>query len=98
MCLGIPGLIVRRWAEPDGALLADVYFVGEIRTVLLNYLPDLEVGDFTIVHAGFALTKLDAAEAAKTIALMREVGLLGSPTEPRAAPPQATDVFDAAQR
>jgi hydrogenase expression/formation protein HypC len=98
MCLGIPGLILRRWAEPDGALLAEAYFVGETRTVRLNYLPDLEVGDFTIVHAGFALTKLDAAEAAKTIALMREVGVLGSPTEPCAALPRPAGVFDAAQR
>lgn len=99
MCLGIPGLIVRRWEEPDGALLADVYFVGEMRTVRLNYLPDLQVGDFTIVHAGFALTKLDAAEATKTIALMREVGVLGSPSELRAAAdPPAAPLFDATQR
>ena len=98
MCLGIPGLIVRRWEEPDGALLAEVYFVGEMRTVRLNYLPDLEVGDFTIVHAGFALTKLGAAEATKTIALMRDVGVLGSPAELRAAAALAADPFVAAQR
>ena len=77
MCLGIPGLIIRRWEQPDGAILAEADFAGEVRTVRLNYLPDLEVGDYTIVHAGFALTKLVPAEASKTIALMREVGLLG---------------------
>lgn len=83
MCLGIPGLIVRRWEEPDGAILAEADFAGELRTVRLNYLPDLQVGDHTIVHAGFALTRLERAEAARTIALMRDVGLLGpSSAEP----------------
>lgn len=78
MCLGVPGRIIRRWVQADGAILAEADFVGELRTVRLNYLPDLQVGDFTIVHAGFALTKLAPAEAAKTIALMREVGLLSA--------------------
>ncbi|MDP2712121.1 MAG: HypC/HybG/HupF family hydrogenase formation chaperone [Solirubrobacteraceae bacterium] len=77
MCLGIPGRIVRRWVQDDGAILAEADFAGELRTVRLNYLPDLQVGDFTIVHAGFALTKLDPDEAARTTALMRDVGLLG---------------------
>lgn len=45
--------------------------------IRLNDLPDLTVGDSTIVHAGFALTRPDEAEADKTIALMREVGLPG---------------------
>lgn len=75
MCLGVPGRIVERWEE-EGALLARADFVGEERVIRLNYLPDLAVGDHVIVHAGFALTRLDPEEAAKTIALMREVGLL----------------------
>jgi hydrogenase expression/formation protein HypC len=77
VCLGIPGRIVRRWEEPDGAIVADADFAGDLRRVRLNYLPDLQVGDFTIMHAGFALTRLDPQEAARTIELMREVGLLG---------------------
>lgn len=76
MCLGIPGLIVRRWEEPDGAILAEVDFAGEMRIVRLNYLPDLQPGDHTIVHAGFALTRLDPAEAAETLRVMRETGVL----------------------
>lgn len=76
MCLGVPGKIVARWSEPDGALLARADFVGEERVIRLNYLPDLQVGDYTIVHAGFALTAVTEEEAAKTIAVMREVGLL----------------------
>lgn len=76
MCLGIPGRIVQRWEEPDGAILADVDFAGELRTIRLNYLPDLQVGDYTIVHAGFALTRLDPDEAAATLRIMRETGVL----------------------
>ena len=76
MCLGIPGQIVRRWTEDDGAIVAEIDFAGELRQARLNFLPDLQVGDYTIVHAGFALTKLDAAAAHETLALMRASGLL----------------------
>ncbi|EON22107.1 HypC/HybG/HupF family hydrogenase formation chaperone [Nocardioides allogilvus] len=76
MCLGVPGQIRERWTDEEGALLARTDFVGEERVIRLNYLPDLDVGDWTIVHAGFALTRLDEAEAHKTIAMMRDVGLL----------------------
>lgn len=82
MCLGVPGRITDRWQQVDGALLAHADFVGEIRVIRLTYLPDLEVGDWTIVHAGFALTKLDAQEAGETLALLRDVGLLPAPAEP----------------
>lgn len=44
--------------------------------IRLNYMPDLGVGDYTIVHAGFALKGIDEAEAAKTVAVMRDAGLL----------------------
>ena len=44
--------------------------------IRLNYLPDLQVGDYTIVHAGYALTHLTAEEAGHTVALMRDIGLL----------------------
>ena len=72
----LPGQIRERWTDAEGALLARTDFVGEERVIRLNYLPDLAVGDWTIVHAGFALTRLDEAEAHKTIAMMRDVGLL----------------------
>ena len=95
MCLGVPGRIVRRWEEPDGQILAEADFVGERRALRLNYLPDLQVGDFTIVHAGFALTKISPEEAAKTIAVMREAGVLDEfedallvPSDRPDAPPQ----------
>jgi hydrogenase expression/formation protein HypC len=76
MCVGVPGRITERWQADDGALLAYADFAGETRLIRLNYLPDLQVGDHTIVHAGYALTHLDAEQADRTVALMREVGLL----------------------
>lgn len=75
MCLGVPGRITEIWQE-DGALMAHADFAGELKKICLNYLPNLEVGDFVIIHAGFALTRLDEGEAAQTNALMREYGVL----------------------
>jgi len=77
MCLGVPGQITEIWHD-DAAIYAHADFVGEVRRICLNYLPDLEVGDHVIVHAGFALTRLDEGEAAETVRVMREVGLLPS--------------------
>lgn len=76
MCLGVPGLILDRWTAADGAQLANADFVGEARVIRLNYLPDLQPGDWTIVHAGYALTRLSEKEAVETIATMRQVGLI----------------------
>lgn len=76
MCLAIPGEIMRRWTAADGAILAEADFAGERREVRLNYLPDLSVGDHVIVHAGFALTRVDPTEAARTTQMMRDAGLL----------------------
>lgn len=87
MCLGVPGRITDCWKADDGALMALADFAGETRMIRLNYLPDLTVGDYTIVHAGYALTKIDADEAAKTIALMRDVGLLDDFAGPTALTP-----------
>lgn len=75
MCLGVPGRIERIWTE-DGALVAEADFVGERRRVCLDYLPDLEVGDHVIVHAGYALTKLTPEGAAETVRMMVDLGLL----------------------
>ena len=75
MCLGVPGRITEVWSE-GGKMMALADFIGESRPVCLNYLPELTVGDRIIVHAGFALTKLDVSEAAKTIEMMREYGVI----------------------
>ncbi len=75
MCLGIPGRVEQRWAA-DGALMGTVDFGGVRKDVCLSYVPDIEVGEYTIVHVGFALTRLDEKSALETLELMRSVGIL----------------------
>lgn len=83
MCLGVPGRVIEI-REENGTRMADVDFAGELRKVCLAYLPDLEVGDYTIVHAGFALTRLEEAEALRTLEMMREFDILAGPAVPEA--------------
>ena len=75
MCLGVPGQVTRVW-EADGARMASVDFGGVHKEVCLALTPDVGVGDWTIVHVGFALTRLDEASARETLELFRSVGLL----------------------
>lgn len=75
MCLGIPGRVERIW-DDRGTLMAEVDFGGASTQVCLECLPDLEVGDYTIVHAGFALTRLDEASALASLEAFRELGML----------------------
>lgn len=76
MCLAIPGRIIDRWEEPDGAIVAEVDFAGEVRTAKLNFLPDLEIGDYVIVHAGFALTRVPADQVGQVMAAMQDAGVV----------------------
>lgn len=75
MCLGIPGRIIEIWDAPDGGRFAKVVFGEQVKTACLAYLPDLAVGDYTIIHAGFALTRIDEQSARLTLATMREYGV-----------------------
>lgn len=75
MCLGIPGKILEIY-EQHGARMGKVDFDGIQKEVCLAYLPELEVGDYTIVHVGFAITKLDEDSAKETLALFHEMGVL----------------------
>lgn len=71
MCLGIPGRIV---AVTDGALRMGVVDFGGIRRdVCLAYTPDAAVGEYVIVHVGFAISQVDEAEAAKTLEVLRAI-------------------------
>lgn len=76
MCLAIPGKILRRWTEDDGAIVAEADFDGEMRRVKLNFLPDLQPGDHVIVHAGFALTKVAGQQVEEVMTSLDEAGIL----------------------
>jgi hydrogenase expression/formation protein HypC len=80
MCLGVPGKVLEI-REEQGTRMATVDFGGVTKSVCLAYMPDVEVGDYTIVHAGFAITKLDEAAALETLQMFADLGLLDELTE-----------------
>lgn len=80
MCLGIPSRITEVWDE-NGTRMAHVDAAGETRRVCLAYLPDLAVGDYTLVHAGFALNRLDEETALTTLVMMRECSVISDGRE-----------------
>lgn len=73
MCLGVPGKILSIEPNPTGMTMGKVSFGGVAKEVCLAYTPEAEVGDYVIVHAGFALNKLDEAEAQEVFALLAEM-------------------------
>jgi hydrogenase expression/formation protein HypC len=75
MCLGIPGKIIEIY-EQNGLKMGKVDFGGVVRETCLAYVPEAQVGDYTIVHVGFALNVIDEAEAQKTLELFNQIGLL----------------------
>ena len=75
MCLAVPGQVLSI-AERDGTLMAQVDFGGVTKEVCLEYVPDMQVGEYTIVHVGFALQRLDEQSARDTLAVFREMGEL----------------------
>lgn len=75
MCLGIPGKILEI-SDATGIKMGKVDFGGVIKDVCLAYLPDIQTGDYAIVHVGFAITKLDEESAKESLALFEELGIL----------------------
>jgi hydrogenase expression/formation protein HypC len=75
MCLGIPGKVNEVY-ESRGTRMAVADFGGVTKTVCLAYVPDVGVGDYTIVHAGFAITRLDEESALETLRMFAELGMI----------------------
>lgn len=75
MCLGVPGRITEV-IENDLMRMGRVDFGGVTREICLAYVPEAQVGDYVIVHAGFAISQLDQAEAHETLELLVEGGIL----------------------
>ena len=75
MCLGIPGKVLEIYDE-HSTLMGRVDFGGIIKQVCLAYVPDIKVGEYTIVHVGFAITRLDEQSARETLDLFRQTGML----------------------
>ena len=75
MCLAVPGRIVRI-AEADGVPMAEVDFGGVRKDVCLQYVPDATVGEYVVVHVGFAIQLLDEESARQTLELFANLGML----------------------
>jgi len=73
MCLAVPGKVIDIW-ERDGTRMATVDFGGVDKEVCLEFVPDLQVGEYTIVHVGFALQRLDEESALQTLEIFRDLG------------------------
>ena len=84
MCLGIPGKIIEI-SDDQGMRMGKVDFGGVVREACLEALPDAQIGDFTIVHAGFALNILSEEEAMETLTLLREIAALDDEIGPELA-------------
>ncbi|GAB4536288.1 MAG: HypC/HybG/HupF family hydrogenase formation chaperone [Anaerolineae bacterium] len=85
MCLGVPGKIVA--IEEDASLgmtMARVTFGGIIKEVCLAYVPEAQVGDYVIVHAGFALNVIDEEEAMEVFQMLKEMEELAESEPPEA--------------
>lgn len=72
MCLGIPGKILSIYEE-QSTKMAKIDFGGVTREVCVEVIPEAKPGDWTIVHAGFALNLLDEDEALETLAILQEM-------------------------
>jgi hydrogenase expression/formation protein HypC len=73
MCLGIPGEILSIEEDAEHLRKAKVRFGGATRDVYLDLVPDAEVGDYVIVHVGFAISKINEEEAEGVFELLREL-------------------------
>jgi hydrogenase expression/formation protein HypC len=72
MCLGIPGKITEIY-EKDSLKMGKLDFGGVIKEVCLAYVPEAQVGDYALIHVGFAISLMDEDEAIETLKLIKEV-------------------------
>jgi hydrogenase expression/formation protein HypC len=75
MCLAIPGKVLSTF-DQHGLRMAKVQFGGVVREACLEYIPEVSVGEYVLVHVGFALSRIDEAEAERTYQALRELDQL----------------------
>jgi len=89
MCLAIPGKVALI-DEQDGVRTGRVQFGGITRQACLDFVPEAQVGDYVMVHVGFAISVVDKEEAERTYALLESMGVLADELAPgRAAPAES---------
>ncbi|MBK8618010.1 MAG: HypC/HybG/HupF family hydrogenase formation chaperone [Anaerolineales bacterium] len=85
MCLGVPGKIVDTY-EKGGLHMARVDFGGIFREACLDYVPEATVGEYCIIHVGFAISVLSESEAMETLDLLRQIGAIEEELGPEPTP------------
>ena len=94
MCLGIPGKILEIY-ESGGLTMGKIDFGGVTREACLSYVPEAKIGDYTIIHVGFALNLISEEDAQETLSLLRQIAdfeeELGERKESRIEPSITTD-------
>jgi hydrogenase expression/formation protein HypC len=83
MCLAIPGKVVETYREHD-VLMGKVEFGGVFKRVCLEHVPEVQVGEYVVVHVGFALSRIDAAEAQRVFEFLEGMNQLDELREPTA--------------
>ena len=81
MCLGIPGKITEMY-EVNGLTMGKVDFGGVTREACLSYVPEARIGDYTLIHVGFALSIISEQEARETLELIQQIADLNSEIGP----------------
>jgi hydrogenase expression/formation protein HypC len=76
MCLAIPGKLVEITQNAEGVRMGKANFGGIVKEICLEYTPEVNMGDYVLVHVGFALSKVDEDVAARTYQLLEEMGQL----------------------
>lgn len=76
MCLGIPGKVIEIY-EANGLKMGKVDFGGVVKEACLAYVPEIQIGEYTIIHVGFAISQIDEEEAQATLELLRQMDALG---------------------
>jgi len=73
MCLGIPGQVISMDVRQDGLPMGRVSFGGVVKEACLAYTPEVAVGDFVIVHVGFAISRVDETEAQEVFRFLEQM-------------------------
>ena len=84
MCLAVPGRILSIDGDDPVLRAGRVDFAGIVKQVNLSYVPDARIGDYVLVHVGFAISTVDEHEAAQVFAYLRDMGDLAELTEDEA--------------
>ena len=75
MCLAVPGKVIERF-ETNGMQMGKMDFDGITKNICLAYIPDIQIGEYALVHVGFAIEKLDEKSALESLELFRNMGFL----------------------